>query len=58
MDLWAVCHALNSRNRPKKKTKDMKNYNSIHVAKIIFGAWIVVNFILYFGIVFYALFRG
>lgn len=56
MDLWAVCHAQNSRNRPKK-TK-MKNYNGIHVAKVIFGAWITANFILYFGIAFYALFRG
>ena len=57
MDLWAVCHALNSRNRPQKKTK-MKNYKGIHVAKVIFGAWITANFILYFGIAFYALFRG
>lgn len=57
MDLWAVCHVLNSRNRPKKN-KDMKNYKSIHVAKVIFGAWIAANFILYFGIAFYALFRG
>lgn len=57
MDLWSVCHALNSRNRPKK-TKNMKNYKRIHIAKVIFGAWITANFILYFGMEFYALFRG
>lgn len=36
----------------------MKNYKGIHVAKVIFDAWITANFILYFGIAFYALFGG
>lgn len=27
MDLWAVCHALNSKNRPKKKNIIMKTKN-------------------------------